>query len=74
MKLFLPKDKSSTLGSTLLKCQSGFSNYRMLGYRNFGVHRPTILPVVLYGYETWYLTLREEHRLRVFENSKKCEI
>jgi hypothetical protein len=24
--------------------------------------------VVLYGYETWYLTLREEHRLRVFEN------
>jgi hypothetical protein len=27
-----------------------------------------ILPVVLYGCETWYLTLREEHRLRVFEN------
>jgi hypothetical protein len=24
-----------------------------------------ILPVVLYGYETWSLTLREEHRLRV---------
>jgi hypothetical protein len=24
--------------------------------------------VVLYGYETWSLTLREEHRLRVFEN------
>jgi hypothetical protein len=29
-----------------------------------------ILPVVLYGCETWYLTLREEHRLRVFENRK----
>jgi hypothetical protein len=27
-----------------------------------------ILPVVLYGYETWSLTLREEHGLRVFEN------
>jgi hypothetical protein len=27
------------------------------------------LPVVLYGCETWYLTLREEHRLRVFENN-----
>jgi hypothetical protein len=27
-----------------------------------------ILPVVLYGHETWSLTLREEHRLRVFEN------
>jgi hypothetical protein len=24
--------------------------------------------VVLYGYESWSLTLREEHRLRVFEN------
>jgi hypothetical protein len=27
-----------------------------------------LLPVVLYGCETWSLTLREEHRLRVFEN------
>jgi hypothetical protein len=27
-----------------------------------------VLPVVLYGYETGSLTLREEHRLRVFEN------
>jgi len=26
------------------------------------------LPVVLYGCETWFLTLREERRLRVFEN------
>jgi len=26
------------------------------------------LPVVLYGYETWSLTLREERRLRVFES------
>jgi hypothetical protein len=30
--------------------------------------RTTILPVVLYGCETWSLTLREVHRLRVFEN------
>jgi hypothetical protein len=27
-----------------------------------------IFPVVVYGYATWSLTLREEHRLRVFEN------
>jgi hypothetical protein len=27
-----------------------------------------ILPVVLNGWETWSLILREEHRLRVFEN------
>jgi hypothetical protein len=26
------------------------------------------LPVVLYGYKTWSLTLREERRLNVFEN------
>jgi hypothetical protein len=26
------------------------------------------LSAVLYGFETWFLTLREEHRLRVFEN------
>jgi len=32
------------------------------------IYRTTILPVVLYGCETWSLTLREEHRLRVFEN------
>ena len=30
--------------------------------------RTVILPVVLYGCETWSLTLREERRLRVFEN------
>ena len=27
-----------------------------------------ILPIVLYGCETWSLTLREERKLRVFEN------
>jgi hypothetical protein len=33
------------------------------------ISRTIILPVVLCGYETWSLTLREERRLRVFENS-----
>jgi hypothetical protein len=32
------------------------------------IYKTIILPVVLYGYETWSLTLREEYRLRVFEN------
>ena len=32
------------------------------------IYRTIILPVVLYGCETWWLTLREERRLRVFEN------
>ena len=30
------------------------------------IHRTIIFPVVLYGCETLSLTLREEHRLRVF--------
>jgi hypothetical protein len=33
------------------------------------IYKTIILPVVLYGCETLSLTLREEHRLRVFENS-----
>ena len=32
------------------------------------IYRTIILPVVLYGCETWSLTLKEEHRLRVSEN------
>jgi hypothetical protein len=32
------------------------------------MYKITILSVVLYGRETWSLTLREEHRLKVFEN------
>ena len=32
------------------------------------IYRTIILPIVLYGCETWSLKLRQEHRLRVFEN------
>ena len=32
------------------------------------IYRTIILPVVLYGCEAWSLTLREERKLRVFEN------
>jgi hypothetical protein len=31
-------------------------------------YKTIILPVVLYGCETWSLTVREEYKLRVFEN------
>jgi hypothetical protein len=59
-------------------CSSGNTSYhsvqsllssRLLS-RNVKVkiYKTIILPFVLYGCETWYLTLREEHRLRVFEN------
>jgi hypothetical protein len=32
------------------------------------IYKAMTLPIVLYGYETWYLKLKEKHRLRVFEN------
>jgi hypothetical protein len=32
------------------------------------IYKTVILPVVLYGYKTWSLTLREEHKQRVSEN------
>jgi hypothetical protein len=32
------------------------------------LHGYGMLPFVLYGCESWSLTLREEHRSRVFEN------
>jgi hypothetical protein len=46
------------------------------------IYRTIILPLVLYGFETWLPTLREECRLKVFENSvlrrkfgpRRCEV
>jgi hypothetical protein len=35
---------------------------------NVKIYKTTFLPAVLYGCETWALTLREEHRRRVFKN------
>jgi hypothetical protein len=32
------------------------------------INKTIVLAVVLYTCETWFLTLRDEHRLRVFEN------
>jgi len=34
----------------------------------FSFHKTVIIPVVLDGCETWSITIRKEHRLRVFEN------
>ena len=33
------------------------------------IYRIIILPVILYGCETWSVTLREERRLRLYENT-----
>ena len=52
---------SSTLSKVLLSILT-------LWNLKIKIYRTIILPVVLYGCETWSLTLREERRLRVFEN------
>jgi hypothetical protein len=44
------------------------NTYKILVNKHFKGYRTIILPVVLYGCENWSLTLRKEHRLRVFEN------
>jgi hypothetical protein len=38
------------------------------------IYKTIILPVILYGCETWSLILRKEHRLRVFENRVRRRI
>jgi hypothetical protein len=35
---------------------------------NIRIYKTIILPVVLFGHETWFLTLRERNETRVFEN------
>ena len=45
-----------------------FSSQLLSGNLKIEIYKTIILPLVLYGCETWSLTLREEYRLRVFEN------
>jgi hypothetical protein len=47
---------------SLLSCRLLYRNVKVKIYKTM------TLPVVLYERQTWSLTLREEHRLRVFEN------
>ena len=51
-------------------CYHSVQLYSILLSKNtkIKIHRTIILPVVLYGCETWSLTLRQEYKLRVFEN------
>ena len=48
--------------------QNILSSSLLFKYLKIKLYRNAILPVVLYGCETWSLTLREEGRLSVFEN------
>ena len=48
--------------------QNLLSSSLLYKYWKIKIYRNIILPIVLNGCETWLLTLREECRLRVFEN------
>lgn len=41
---------------------------------NFIIYRTVVLPVALYGCESWSVILREGHRLRIFDNRVLREI
>jgi len=52
----------------IIRCRIFFSSSLVSKNLKIKIYRTIILPVVLCGCETWSLTLREERRLRVFED------
>jgi hypothetical protein len=52
----------------LLGAESFVFQFAIQNFKDQDIYRTIILPVVLYGCETWSLTFRKERRLRVFEN------
>jgi hypothetical protein len=57
----------SEITSATIQCKT-FPLLYCLKKIEYTVQNSLIFPVVLYGCESWSLTLRGEHRLRVFEN------
>ena len=51
----------------IIRCRIFLSSSLLSKNLKIKIYRTIILPVVLYGCETWSLTIREERRLRVFE-------
>jgi hypothetical protein len=62
------KSRLNSGNACCLSVQSLLSSRLLSRNVKVKICKTIILPVVLYGCETWTLTLREEHRLRVFEN------
>ena len=40
----------------------------LTNYINIKINRTVILPFIFCGFATWYLVLKDEHRLRVLDN------
>ena len=62
------KSRLKSGNTCCLSVQNLLSSSLLSNKLKIKIYRTIILPVVLYGCETWSLTLREERRLRVFEN------
>jgi len=52
----------------LFGAESSIIQVAVQKFKDQDIYRIIILPVVTYGCESWSLTLREERKLRVFEN------
>ena len=52
----------------IIRCRIFLSSSLLSKTLKIKIYRTIILPVFLYGCETWSLTLLEERRMRVFEN------
>ena len=59
------KNRLKSGNACYLSVQNVFSSSLLSRNINIQIYRTVILPVLLYGCETWLLTLREERRLRV---------
>jgi len=76
------KSRLKSLNACYYSVQNLLSSRLLSKNLKINIYRTIILPIVLYGFETWSLTLREERRLSVFENkvlrrvlgSKRVEI
>jgi hypothetical protein len=62
------KKRLNSLNACCHSVKNLLSSHLVSNKLKIKIHKTVILPVVLYGCETWSLTLREEHRLRVFDN------
>ena len=67
----IPEETKSRLrsGNACYHSVQNLLSFRLLSKNlKIKIYRTIILPVVLYGCETWSLTLMEERKLRVFQN------
>ena len=71
IKISIPEETKCSLkagNSCYCSVQTHLSSRLLPKNLKIKICETIILPVVLYSWEAWSLTLREEHRLRAFEN------